>query len=553
MSSWIEPSPVARVFAASLLSLLLLSGCRIIQQPTAGGQIITENGNHGCAGNTECVIDVNPEAPYYKTFYPLPDEGHIFRGWIKQGASLCWDVDPLEPCTLNFPVASWEHDVFIIPTFAPKYDDLDAEGTILRPGPNYLALCTYEEPLNNGVFSCTSKHFAEYGHSLNLYDFVVNDQSTLLTDYIARSAELDDAGEHFKNKVCGKSGLDYTIDPLAQRPAPPAAQPPEGFSMDIYGPKLLRAAEDYLYYDEYRADAFSYILETLLAYADAGSYLESDPYYGGESITALNDFIGLVIAWNAIEPAVQSAAEVERVEAYLAAYMRRITLYDQELRPGASSIAINLMQDNPNAYQPKVYEDIMNRAYQRDLAAALYGIHSGNNEYFQRAVSRVFKALDVQTRGDGSLIHSSQRGSSALGYSVGTLSYLVMIAELLANQGYDLYDLEIGGKTLATMIAFHIEAFADPTIMNQYTQYRHPLFCNPETGDCNDDKWFNQELQDLTNEFGYTEFSFLEAYLRRFPGTPLSERIREVLPVEQFTPASFFESGGTHSCHYRPL
>ena len=62
-----------------LVSILLLSACKIEVVVPAGGKVVSDNGVNCLTGAT-CTIEVRDEN-YDDTFRAVPDPGYIFRGW----------------------------------------------------------------------------------------------------------------------------------------------------------------------------------------------------------------------------------------------------------------------------------------------------------------------------------------------------------------------------------------------------------------------------------------------------------------------------------------
>jgi poly(beta-D-mannuronate) lyase len=60
------------------------------------------------------------------------------------------------------------------------------------------------------------------------------------------------------------------------------------------------------------------------------------------------------------------------------------------------------------------------------------------------------------------------RHENALRYQSFALTPLVMIAELAARQGTDLYRIRVNGHTIADTVDFLVRASANPDLMKQY-------------------------------------------------------------------------------------
>jgi poly(beta-D-mannuronate) lyase len=108
-----------------------------------------------------------------------------------------------------------------------------------------------------------------------------------------------------------------------------------------------------------------------------------------------------------------------------------------------------------------------NHAYWRALCAASVGILTNDNKLYRRALEQYVRAIG-QMEPDGSLPLEMARHENALHYQSFALTPLVMIAELAARQGTDLYRIRVNGHTIADAVDFLVRASADSGLMKQY-------------------------------------------------------------------------------------
>ena len=73
-----------------------------------------------------------------------------------------------------------------------------------------------------------------------------------------------------------------------------------------------------------------------------------------------------------------------------------------------------------------------------------------------------------QMNPDGSLPLEMARHENSLHYQSFALAPLVMIAELAARQGTDLYSIRVNGHTIADAVDFLVRASANLDLMKQY-------------------------------------------------------------------------------------
>ena len=142
---------------------------------------------------------------------------------------------------------------------------------------------------------------------------------------------------------------------------------------------------------------------------------------------------------------------------------------------------------------------------------------------FQRGIKRFFVLIDGTVRSDGSHTYESQRAGSALTYSLNATAELIRLAELAANQGYDLYTVKVNGVSLIDVIEFHVAVLEDETLMHPYSGHNQ-MFCDESC-----DTWNNLRLEPhgWPISAGWPEFEIFRA---RFPESPLIERFQNMYP-----------------------
>lgn len=109
-----------------------------------------------------------------------------------------------------------------------------------------------------------------------------------------------------------------------------------------------------------------------------------------------------------------------------------------------------------------------NHFYRRALYAAIIGVLTGEDRLFAGGVAAVHSALSGATA-EGALPLEMARGALAAHYQNYAVMYLVMIAEIAERQGYPVWDLEIDGKTLHTLVDFNTRIIADPNTVLNYS------------------------------------------------------------------------------------
>ncbi len=129
------------------------------------------------------------------------------------------------------------------------------------------------------------------------------------------------------------------------------------------------------------------------------------------------------------------------------------------------------------AQDPHPGERENNHAYWRALCATSVGILTSDDALYKRGLAQYARAIG-QMNPDGSLPLEMARHENALHYQSFALAPLVMIAELAARQGVDLYSLKENGHTINDAVDFLVRASADPTLVKKYASepQTFPLF-----------------------------------------------------------------------------
>ena len=186
--------------------------------------------------------------------------------------------------------------------------------------------------------------------------------------------------------------------------------------------------------------------------------------------------------------------------------------------------------------------------YRMNLNLMLLGIVSQDDRKINRAISTYKKAIKGM-RDDGSFPNDSSRGGSSLNYQVDSLGTLITIAELAANQGYDLYAFG-GDKTIAKAVNFTIDATNDSSL----------IFLYANSGPNADELWMDDPKYPASNPFtGWKNGKKAEwvfYWITRFPNTPETKKIINYVPYFKKIMAGegnpndsyFWNVGGSAAC-----
>ncbi len=346
----------------------------------------------------------------------------------------------------------------------------------------------------------------------------------VLIDPVARRAELRAAGPGALS-LCAAEDLR-----LRTWPAPGPLGPTGGNATDTrLNPVawlLMRAAGVVLAEDE--PEARANLVEALDRWARA-SALEAPASADANTRFAINRFLlPAVVAWAVVRDAPEASPALRRrVEAWLARLAAAARARLEGQRP-----------EEPTADN--------NHAYLAASAVMAVGALSGDDAAFALGLSTYRRAL-ARMRPDGSLPAETARGARALWYQRQAIASLVTIAELAALQGYDLWGLEIEGRSLHRAIRFLLDAIDDPAQVLAYAAE------NRSPGPSAD--WRRQDLSFLERRgHGRHYMAWVEAYRARFPTRPETAQL-EALLFRAGDPRPLVDefAGGNLSCLRGPL
>ncbi|WP_052384053.1 alginate lyase family protein [Litchfieldella xinjiangensis] len=201
----------------------------------------------------------------------------------------------------------------------------------------------------------------------------------------------------------------------------------------------------------YVATGDDYYAECLVQFLDhwaTESALINFHYEAGEPQAWFNSasmIFSAAMAYSTVRPAIEGMqAEQERVEDWL----NGLAHFHVAIPGGEGNSCCN------------------NHFYRRALYASMVGVLTQDDELFQIGVSGVYSALHDLTA-EGALPLEVKRGRRAVQYQNYALLYLLPNMEIIARQGYDIYDLDIEGSTIHDAVDFALDIMADPTLLDE--------------------------------------------------------------------------------------
>ncbi|GGX95205.1 hypothetical protein GCM10007160_23440 [Litchfieldella qijiaojingensis] len=103
-----------------------------------------------------------------------------------------------------------------------------------------------------------------------------------------------------------------------------------------------------------------------------------------------------------------------------------------------------------------------NHFYRRALYASMVGVLTEDDELFRFGVSAIYSALHDMTE-EGAFPLEVKRGRRATHYQNYALLYLITNMQVIARQGYDIFNLQIDGHSIHDAVDFAMKILADRT------------------------------------------------------------------------------------------
>ncbi len=185
-----------------------------------------------------------------------------------------------------------------------------------------------------------------------------------------------------------------------------------------------------------------------------------------------------------------------------------------------------------------------NHAYLAAGVLMAWGTLTGDPDLVETAVA-VYRRAIADMRADGSFPLETMRGARALWYQRHAVASLVVIAEMAAVQGIDLYGYRVGERDLHRAVTFLLDAVERPERVWRYAE------ANINPGPVRD--YRRQDLGFLARRpHGRHYMAWAEIYMARFPEREESRRLAALLAETQsdFRPMIDEYAGGNTSCFF---
>ncbi|MBB3017788.1 poly(beta-D-mannuronate) lyase [Microvirga lupini] len=111
--------------------------------------------------------------------------------------------------------------------------------------------------------------------------------------------------------------------------------------------------------------------------------------------------------------------------------------------------------------------DRNNHRYLADSLLMAWGAVIRDEALYAKGYDR-YRSILAEARPDGSLARESRRGARALWYMRQSLASLVVMAEVAATRGTDLYDLRVGEVNLDRIVSYLLNGITEPNVVMAY-------------------------------------------------------------------------------------
>ncbi len=185
-----------------------------------------------------------------------------------------------------------------------------------------------------------------------------------------------------------------------------------------------------------------------------------------------------------------------------------------------------------------------NHHYLRGSVDAAWGSLVGDDARFRRGLAAYRDAV-ANMRPDGSFPLETRRGARALWYQRHAIASLVVIAEIAALQGVDLYGYSVNGRDLHLALRFLLDGIDEPSRVWRYASANDKPRTQPD---------YRQQDLGFLEPRGHRRhyMAWAEIYMARFPQRPESRRLATLVTRPGFRPMLDDYSGGDTTCMFAP-
>jgi poly(beta-D-mannuronate) lyase len=118
----------------------------------------------------------------------------------------------------------------------------------------------------------------------------------------------------------------------------------------------------------------------------------------------------------------------------------------------------------------RMFEGVVDRNNHRYLADSLlmtWGAIIRSEDLYAKGTDR-YRAILAEARPDGSLALEARRGARAIWYMRQSIASLIVMAEVAATRGTDLYELRVGEVGFDRVLSYLLNGIAEPNVVMAY-------------------------------------------------------------------------------------
>lgn len=149
-----------------------------------------------------------------------------------------------------------------------------------------------------------------------------------------------------------------------------------------------------------------------------------------------------------------------------------------------------------------------NHFYRRALYATMVGVLTEDNHLFRQGVSAIYSALHDLNEANAFRLEIT-RGRRATHYQNYALLYLIPNMQIIARQGYDIFELEVDGRSIHDAVEFALDIFEDSSALGDMAP--------------------QEQYQGFFQDDQY--FAWMEIYLSRFDNPRMEEFLQSQRPT----------------------
>ena len=175
----------------------------------------------------------------------------------------------------------------------------------------------------------------------------------------------------------------------------------------------------------------------------------------------------------------------------------------------------------------------------RSVNDAIEAVINDDDESLRKAILLGYISQLHNMRSDGSFPYETQRGQMALVYTSRNIASMVLLAEIAANQGFDLYSISKNGRNLASAIQYFIAAYHDNSLIDKYAKSNYEV----------PNKYQNFVFNNQENPFRTDRTGWILLWLNRFNTAEFNDDLLSLYSPSKHKFIQAETTGGQITCY----